>query len=278
LDTAYCVEDATLWDAGELRKEAKKRTKDWLDKRRPNFICGGCEQKARFINGPKRNPHFGVVRGYEHDEDCDFLGNAGGGKDGARAPLPDRAPAEGNKEIRYAEPGPLKPPPETGGNGGNAGPANGANPAVAQGPLHETTALRTLLKNLRNRPDYPPANLFLDVPDRGPAVRATDYLSKITNITKDTTADGHTRAYWGQISSAHDDGDGKNLWINCDGKGDLQVVGDVLSVAATIPVVEVATGSGKPKLSGSPVVELDQTGAFFDIVQDRMQAQAFPNV
>lgn len=28
-------------------------------------------------------------------------------------------------------------------------------------------------------------------------------------------------AFWGKISSAHDDGEGKNLWINCDDKGHL---------------------------------------------------------
>lgn len=221
LDLAFCIEDATLWDARTLRDEAKKHPKDWLDKRRRTFICGGCEQKSRFVDAKKRNPHFGVVRGYEHDDDCDFLRDPAGGNNGAEAPLPDRDPAVGNKEIRYAKPGLLNPTPPTGGKGGNGGRRNGGNAAAGQGPLHETTGLRTLLKNLRNRDDYPPQNLYLDVPTRGPAVRATDYFYKIADVTQQTAREDGTRAFWGKISSAHDDGDGKYLWINCDDKGHL---------------------------------------------------------
>ena len=220
MDLAFCIDDATLWDARALRDEAKKHPEDWLDKRRPTFICPGCEQKSRFVDAKKRNPHFGVVRGYEHDDDCDFLGNRAGGNNGAGARLPDRDPAEGNKEIRYAKPGPLNPSPPKGGNGGNGGPRNGGNAAAGQAPLHETTGLRTLLKNLRNRHDYPPQNLYLDVPARGAAVRATDYFYKIAEVTRQTAREDGTRAFWGKVSSAHDDGDG-NLWIRCDGKGQL---------------------------------------------------------
>lgn len=220
MDLAFCIEDATLWDARALSDEAKKHSKDWLDKRRPTFICGGCEQKSRFVDAKNRNPHFGVVRGYEHDDDCDFLGDRAGGNNGAGAPLPDRDPAEGNKEIRYAKPGPLSPSP-TDGNGGNGGPRNGGNAAAGQVPLHESTGLRTLLKNLRNRDDYPPQNLYLDVPARGTAVRATDYFYKIADVTRQTAREDGTRAFWGKVSSAQDDGDGKYLWINCDDKGHL---------------------------------------------------------
>lgn len=217
MDIAFCTKDGQTWDAKMLSDEAKKQPPAWLEERRQTFICGGCEQKARFISGTKRNPHFGVVRGYEHDEDCDFRGGTNGRNNGAGAPMPDRAPADGNKEIRYAAPGPLKPPPAAGGNGGSPAPANGGNPAAGQGPLHETTALRTLLKNLRNRPDYPPKDLYLDVPARGPAVRATDYFQKIGELTSATTTDGVTRAYWGEISGTDDWSTGtegkETLWI-----------------------------------------------------------------
>lgn len=221
LDIAFCIKDDQTWDAKLLRDEAAKQPPTWLEERRQTFICGGCEKKARFINGPKRNPHFGVVRGREHDEDCDFLGDTNGRNNSPGAPLPNRAPAEGNKEIRYAKPGPLNPPPAAGGNGGNTAPANGGNPTAAgQGPLHETTALRTLLKNLRNRPDYPPQDLYLDVPARGPAVRATDYFQKIGELTSETPTDGVTRAYWGYVHNTDDWSTGaegkKKLWIYCD--------------------------------------------------------------
>lgn len=221
MDLAFCVEDGELWDAGVLSAEAKKQPTDWLEKRRPTFICGGCEQKARFIDSTKRNPHFGVVRGYEHDEDCDFLGNPTGRNNGPGAPLPDRAPAEGNKEVRYAKPGPLNPPAAGGNGGNNGGRRNGGNQAAGNGPLHETTGLKFLLRNLRNRNDYPPQNLWLDVPARGPAVRATGYFYKIADVTQQTAREGGIRAFWGKISSAHNDGDGKYLWINCDDKGHL---------------------------------------------------------
>jgi hypothetical protein len=227
VDLAFCVEDGELWDAGKLSAEAKKQPTDWLEKRRPTFICGGCEQKARFIDSTKRNPHFGVVRGYEHDDACDFLRNPAGRNNGPGAPLPDRAPAEGNKEVRYAKPGPLNAP-AAGGNGGNTGGrGNGGSQAAAIGPLHETTKLGTLLKNLRNRHDYPPQNLWLDVPVRGPAVRATDYFHRLSDVTRETVTDGVTRAFWGQISSAQENSGTKGketLWINCDGRGDIVTI------------------------------------------------------
>lgn len=221
MDLAFCIEDATLWDAWKLRGEAKKHPEDWLEKRRPTFICAGCEQKTRFVDAKKRNPHFGVVRGYDHDHDCDFRGDRAGGNNGAGARLPDRDPAEGNKAILYAKPGSLNPSPPKGGNAGNGGPRNGGNAAAGLAPLHETTGLRTLLKNLRNRHDYPPQNLYLDVPARGAAVRATEYFYKIADVTPQTAREDGTRAFWGKVSSAHDDGDGKHLWINCDDKGQL---------------------------------------------------------
>lgn len=217
MDTAYCIEDSKPWDARRLSDEARKHPKEWLDKRRPTFICGGCEKKARFINGTKRIPHFGVVND-DHDEDCDFLGNPAGRNNGAGAPLPDRAPAQGNKAIRYTKPGPLNPTP-SGGNGG--GRRNGGNGAAGNNPLQDVTKLQSLLKNLRNRPDYPPQDLYLDVPGRGPAVRATDYFYKIADVTQQTAREKGIRAFWGQISSAHDDGNGGYLWINCDAKGSL---------------------------------------------------------
>jgi hypothetical protein len=216
VDMAFCVEDSRLWLARELSDEAKKHPDEWLEKRRPTFICGGCEQKARFIDATKRNPHFGVVRGNDHDDDCDFLGNPAGNNNGAGVPLPDRAPAHGNKEIRYGKPGPLIPR-RTGGNGG--GRRNGGNSAAGNGPLQDTTKLQSLLKNLRNRPDYPPETLYLDVPARGPAVRATDYFYKIADVTGQTAHEGGTRAFWGVITNVTDDGDGGYMWINCDGKG-----------------------------------------------------------
>lgn len=221
MDLAFCIEDARLWDARTLRDEAKKHPEDWLEKRRPTFICAGCEQKTRFVDAKKRNPHFGVVRGYEHDNHCDFLGDRAGGNNGAGARLPDRDPAKGNKEIFYAKPGPLNPSPPKGGKAGNGGPRNGGNAAAGLAPLHETTGLRTLLKNLRNRNDYPPQNLYLNVPARGAAVRASDYFYQIAEVTPQTARGGRTRAFWGKVSSAHDNGDGEYLWINCDGKGHL---------------------------------------------------------
>ncbi|MGO4455317.1 hypothetical protein [Arthrobacter sp. RAF14] len=199
-------------------EEASKRPQSWLEERRPTFICGGCEQKAKFVDARKRIPHFAMSPGHDHDEDCDFLDTTGRRNNGAGAPLPDRGPAQGNKEIRYAMPGPFHQA-AAGGTGGNDAPRNGRDGAANNAPLHETTRLRALLKNLRNRSDYPPEELYLDVPDRGPAVRATDYFHKIAGITHQTPTDGNIRAYWGQISSASDDGDGKNLWINCDGNG-----------------------------------------------------------
>lgn len=224
MDLAFCVEDGKPWDARLLSDEAKKQSPEWLVKRRKTLICGGCEQKAKFINATKRIPHFGIVQGYEHDEGCDFLGKSAVHDNGEGPPLPDRAPAKGNKEVRYAKPGPLNPPARAGNGGNNGGRGNGANPSAAIAPLHETTKLQTLLKNLRNRNDYPTANLWLHVPARGTAIRATDYFHKLSDVTRETVTDGVTRAFWGQISSAHDDGGGKNLWINCDGRGEIVTI------------------------------------------------------
>lgn len=224
MDLAFCVEDGKPWDARLLSEEAKKQSPEWLAKRRKTLICGGCEQKAKFINATKRIPHFGVVQGYEHDEGCDFLGNSAVRDNRVGTPLPDRAPAEGNKEVRYAKPGPLNPPIPAGNGENSGGRGNGDNQDATTAPLHETTKLGTLLKNLRNRTDYPPANLWLDVPARGTAIRATDYFHKLSDVTRETTTDKVTRAFWGQISSAHDDGDGKNLWINCDARGDIVTI------------------------------------------------------
>lgn len=221
MDMAFCVKDNRLWDAKEFRDEAKKHPKEWLEERRKALICGGCEQKAKFTNAKKRNVYFGVVQGYKHDDDCDFLGDFPGRKRGPGTPLPNRDPAVGNKEIRYSKVGLLNPPAR-GGNGGNSGGnANGSDQGVALGRLHETTGLRNLLKNLRCRPDYPPTNLRLDVPARGSAVLATDYFYKIADITIETTRDTTTRAFWGKIFRADDKGAGKQLWINCDNKGAL---------------------------------------------------------
>lgn len=227
MDLAFCVEDGESWDARLLSDEAKTQPREWLEKRRQSFVCGDCEQKARFIDSTKRIPHFGMVRGYEHDDDCDFLGDPSGLNKGAGAPLADRAPAEGNKEIRYAKPGPINPQAAGGAGGNNAGRRNGDNQAAGNGPLHETTGLRTLLKNLRNRNNYPPENLWLDVPARGPAVRATDYFHKLSDVTRETVTDGVTRAFWGQISSVHDYEGPKGqetLWINCDFRGAIVTI------------------------------------------------------
>ncbi|WP_178993222.1 hypothetical protein [Paenarthrobacter nitroguajacolicus] len=139
--------------------------------------------------------------------------------------MPDRAPAEGNKEVRYAEPGPLNPPAAGGNGGNNGGPRNGGIQPAGNAPLHETTGLKTLLKNLRNRDDYPPENLWLDVPARGPAVRATDYFQKIAELTSETPAESATRAYWGYIHLTDDWSTGaegkKKLWIYCDRIGSI---------------------------------------------------------
>ncbi|NWL10461.1 hypothetical protein DM793_03975 [Paenarthrobacter nitroguajacolicus] len=165
------------------------------------------------------------MRGYEHADDCDFLENPTGRNNGPGAPLPDRAPAEGNKEVRYAEPGPLNPPAAGGNGGNNGGPRNGGIQPAGNAPLHETTGLKTLLKNLRNRDDYPPENLWLDVPARGPAVRATDYFQKIAELTSETPAESATRAYWGYIHLTDDWSTGaegkKKLWIYCDRIGSI---------------------------------------------------------
>lgn len=227
MDLAFCEEDSELWDARLLSNEAKSQPREWLEKRRQTFVCGGCEQKARFIDSTKRIPHFGIVRGRQHDDDCDFLGEPSGFNNGAGAPLPDRAPAEGNKEVRYAKPGPLNPPAAGRAGGNKAGRRNEGDQAPGNGPLHETTALRTLLKNLRNRNNYPPENLWLDVPARGPAVRATDYFHKLSEVTPETITDDVTRAFWGKISSAQENGGDKGqetLWINCDSRGEIVTV------------------------------------------------------
>lgn len=221
MDLAFCVEDDAPWDARLLSDEAKRQPSVWLAKRRPTFICAGCEKKARFVYSTKRIPHFGLVRGYKHDDDCDFLEDPTGRNNGPGNPLPDRDPAEGNKEVSYSKLGPLNPTATGGTSGNNGGLGNGGKQSAAIGPLHETTGLRTLLRNLRNRHDYPPANLWLNVPARGTAVRATDYFYKIADITQQTPRDPNTRAFWGKITTPSDDGDGKNLWINCDGKGSL---------------------------------------------------------
>lgn len=224
MDLAFCIEDNAPWDARKLSDEAKKKPSDWLQKRRQTFICAGCEKKARFIDPTKRLPHFGVVKGHKHDDDCDFLGSPSGRNDGPGVPLPDRAPAIGNKEVRYAKPGPLNPPAIAGNDGINGGSSNGGNQGAAIGPLHETTGLRTLLKNLRNRHDYPPQNLWLHVPARGTAVIATDYFHKLSDVTRETVIDDVHRAFWGLVSSAHDGGDGMNLWINCDSRGEIVTI------------------------------------------------------
>lgn len=227
MDSAFCTEDGESWDARMLSDEAKKHPREWLKNLRQTFVCGGCKQKARFIDSTKRIPHFGIVQGLKHDDDCDFLGDPAGLNNGAGAPLPDRAPPEGNKEVRYAKPGPLNPPTAGGAGGNKAGRRNGGDQAAGNRPLHETTGLRMLLRNLRNGNNYPPANLWLDVPDRGPAVRATDYFHKLSEVTRETVTDGVTRAFWGQISSAQENGEDKGqetLWINCDRRGEIVTI------------------------------------------------------
>jgi hypothetical protein len=232
LDTAFCLKDGEPWDAETLREEAAKQPAQWLIDRRPTFMCRGCEEKARFINySGKRIAHFGVVQGREHHDDCDFRTDPTGGlrNNGAGAPLPVRPPAAGAKEVRYDAPGPLNPTSTGGANGdNNQGRRNGGNQASGNAPLHETTGLRTLLKNLRNGDDYPPEHLFLDVPARGTAagaaIRATDYFRRFADFTQDTAADSVTRAYWGQVSSAQEGWEGKGketLWINCNSRGSL---------------------------------------------------------
>lgn len=146
--------------------------------------------------------------------------------------MPVRSPATGAKEVRYDAPGPLNPISARGTNGGNnQGPGNGHNPAAGNTPLHETTGLRTLLKNLRNGHDYPPQNLWLDVPARGTgvgaAVRATDYFRKFEDFTQTTAADDITRAYWGEVTSVGEGSEGKGketLFIRCDARGPLVVI------------------------------------------------------
>lgn len=279
MDTAFCLKDSKAWDAKLLQKEAEKQPDQWLIDRRQTFICRGCEQKARFINfKEKRNPHFGVVRGSEHDDDCDFRADPTGGlgSNGAAGPLPGRPPATGTKEVRYDAPGPLNPTNKDGTNGGNnQGPRNQAAGDV---PLHEKTGLRTLLKNLRNGDDYPPENLFLDVSARGVVVPATDYFRKLANVTQDTAADGVTRAYWGHISSAQEGWEDKGketLWINCDGFGSLisirleYAVKDELfnALGITKPhelnhshvIVEGITKQGPKKLT-IPVTDINKMG------------------
>ena len=74
------------------------------------FMCACCEQKAKSVDSTKLIPYFGVVRSYEHDDDCDFLDDSAGRNNGGWALWPDRVPAEGNKEVRHEDPGPLNPP------------------------------------------------------------------------------------------------------------------------------------------------------------------------
>jgi hypothetical protein len=226
--------DDEAWDGKLLKEEADRQPEQWLKDRRQTFICRGCEQKARFItyNQNKKTAHFGIVRSWKHDDDCDFRNDPTGGLGNKRtgAPLPVRAPALGNKKVRYDRPGPLNPPVGGAVNGGNnQGSRNGGNQAAANAPLHETTGLRTLLKNLRNGADYPPENLYLDVLARGTgvgaAVPATDYFAKIADLTSETATDGVTRAYWGYVHLTDDWSTGadgkKTLWIYCDHKGSV---------------------------------------------------------
>lgn len=215
MDTAYCIQDEQSWDARALSDAVQKNGKAWLDQRRHSFICRGCEQKSKFVDAKKRVPHFSVV--FEHDEGCDFEGTATTRRNRAGHPLPSRAAPVGNKEVRYVKPGPLHPVQQAG-----QGPrAPRGNQARNLPPLHETTSLQALLKNLRNRDDYPPEDLYLDIPGRGDAVRATDYFQRIGGLTRDSQPDGHTRAYWGEITFPANEGPEGPLWINCDGKGTL---------------------------------------------------------
>lgn len=232
MDTAFCLLDDNAWDGKLLKEEADRQPEQWLKDRRQTFICRGCEQKARFItyDQNKKTAHFGIVRGWKHDDDCDFRNDPTGGLGNKEAgvPLPARAPAVGNKEVRYDQPGPLNPPIGGGVNGGNnPGPRNRRDQGAGVGPLQEKTGLRTLLKNLRNGADYPPENLYLDVPARGTAagaaIPAKDYFYRIADLTSETATDGVTRAYWGVIHLTDDlstGGEGKKtLWIYCDHKG-----------------------------------------------------------
>ncbi|MFK0004983.1 hypothetical protein [Paenarthrobacter sp. NPDC090522] len=221
MDIAFCVEDGQPVYATKLGAEAQNHPKEWLDKRRPTFICCGCEQKATFVDAKKRNAHFRIATGWEHDEGCDYDTNPGRRNNGPGNPLPNRAPAQGNKEVRYSKPGPLHQTPNGPGGGGTR--RNGGN--AAGGPLHDVTNLRALLRNLRNRPDYPPQDLYLDVPARGTgagaAVRATDYFYKIAEVNQQTPHQGGTRAFWGVITNVTDNGNGGYLWLNCDARGHL---------------------------------------------------------
>lgn len=213
MDTAYCIEDNQSWDARALSDAVQTNGKAWLDQRRHSFICRGCEQKSKFVDAKKRVPHFSVV--FEHDEGCDFEGAATARRNRAGHPLPNRAAPVGNKEVRYVKPGPLNPVQQA----GQAPRAPRGNQARNLPPLHETTSLRALLKNLRNRGDYPPEDLYLDIPGRGGAVRATDYFQRIGELTRDSQPDGHTRAYWGEITWPKPDGPDGPLWIYCDQNG-----------------------------------------------------------
>lgn len=232
MDTAYCTKDGKPWDADELRKIAAKSPKQWLADRRQHFICRGCDEKARFVNPASNNrvAHFGVV--FQHDIECDFLGDPTGGLKNTdpATPVPAQYNMGGNKEVRYDTPGPLvvqASAPGAGNAGGKSAAGGGvvhSQPATNAPNAHQTTGLSRLLGNLRNGDDYPPLNLFLDVPGRGTAVRAADYFYRIKDIDAQTGADGMKYAFWGKISSAYDgkDSNAKEiLWINCDNVGSI---------------------------------------------------------
>lgn len=229
MDTAYSGFDDETWDAVVLNKKAALEPDSWLASRRPYFICRGCDAPAIFRRAfsDNRIANFAATH-----HDCDFSADPSGGlkSKGPADPVPAQYNTGGNKEVRYEVPRPLH-----GGVGGNAPSSAGPSKSKKKSGVvhaltptkadnaHETTGLSRLLSNLRNGSDYPPPGVFFDVTTRGEVVRATDYLYKISDLTVATVPDGHTRAYWGKVSTTQESGeeDNKTLWIHCDNIGSV---------------------------------------------------------
>lgn len=102
---------------------------------------------------------------------------------------PSSTKAPRNREIRYDKLRPLnKPGAAPGVNGGaGTGQVGVAHVLPEDGPRarHSTTGLSRQLAHLRNDADYPDPHVRLHIPERGPAVLATDYFCRFEDATAD---------------------------------------------------------------------------------------------
>jgi hypothetical protein len=259
MDRAYNTVDGHTWDAGDLGNRSKQEDPEWLRQRRPYFLCCGCEAPAVFVSAGTSNrvPHF---RSGHDDEGCDYSAHGLNKADTPGAEdveaVPEKFNDGGNKEIRYERPKP-------GGIGGHADGEGKGLEAVAQAGVahilpgndsrgsHETTGLRRLLAHLRNDPGYPPADLRFDVPDRGSAVLASEYLCRFEDATEAHThaaAGGQAplMAYWGVICRPVE-GNGA-LFLN-PGEADEGIMTVRLEPAATREFLK-ALGKNHLELTG----------------------------